>query len=77
MYEESRNTNPIEELLNWVEAEFVEVEDIQSAMQFVRADPAPRTWPEVSNKFQMLPSNVVEEKDLLSCFLQLVTYWIM
>ena len=62
VYAESRNTNPINELLNWVETEFVEVEDIQSAMQFLRAEPAPtRTWPEVSNKFRMLPSNVAEE----------------
>ena len=55
------NTNPIEEMVNWMEAEFSEVEDIHRAMQFLRDDPAPNTWPEFKDKIRMLPSDVSEE----------------
>lgn len=61
VHAEARNTDPIEELLNWIQDEFFEVEDIQSAVRLLRADPAPRTWPEVADKIRMLPSNLAEE----------------
>ncbi|MCO5594378.1 hypothetical protein L7F22_048408 [Adiantum nelumboides] len=67
-YTELVKTDPLEVLLNIIEDVFADVEGIKSAVEFIRADPAPTAWPKIVERIQMLPTNVAREISKRTCF---------